>query len=109
MILSFFYLREQMIIRIIQNLQKDIEHTFITEVFSEKLQKWSPIEKCQYHFKNAKVRIKDDIVFLVGHSVDTEEELSNFTVDFLAKAINWNDDVTTYKYINWVIFFEAYY
>jgi len=98
-----------MIIRIVQNLNKDIEHKFITEAYNEKLKKWSPIEKCHYHFKDAKVRIKDDVVFLIGHSVNSEEELSNFSVDFLGETLNWNDDLRTYKYINWVNFFEAYY
>ena len=97
-----------MIIRVVQNLNKETGHKFITEAYNDRLKKWSPIEKCHYHYKDAKVRIKDDVVFLVGHSVDTDQELSDLQVDFLAQVLDWNDDSTIYRYVNWVNFFEAY-
>jgi hypothetical protein len=98
-----------MIIRTIQLFVKTTNYRYITEVYNHLSKSWSPIEKCHYHYKDAKVRINGGIVFLVGHSIDNEEELSNFTVDFLGQSIDWNDDTIVYKYIEWVDYFSAYY
>ena len=98
-----------MIIRTIQLFAKQPNHRYVTEVYDHLSKSWSPIEKCHHYYKDAKVRINKEIVFLVGHSIDNAEELSNFTVDFLGQSLDWNDDTKVYKYVEWVDFFDAYY
>lgn len=98
-----------MIIRTMQALIKDFPHQFSTEVYNHLPKSWIAIDKCHYHYKDAKVRISDGVVFLVGHSIDTEDELIQLSVDFLGELIDWNDDEKKYKYIEWVNFYEAYY
>jgi hypothetical protein len=98
-----------MIIRSVQLFTKQTPHQYRTEVYNHLSKTWSPIEKCHYHYKNAKIRINEGIVFLVGHSIDNEEELNDFTVDFLGQPIDWNDNTTVYKYIEWINDFNAYY
>ena len=98
-----------MIIRIAQIFNSNIEHDYVTETYDDRLKQWVPIEKCHYHFKNAKLRIKDGIVFLVGHSIDTDVELNIFQDNLIGQLLHWNDDLTMYEYVNWVDYFEAYY
>lgn len=98
-----------MIIRTIQIFARQSNHRYITEVYNHLSKSWSPIEKCHYHYKDAKVRINNGIVFLVGHSIDNAKELSNLTVDFLGQSVDWNNDTKVYKYIEWLDFFNAYY
>ena len=98
-----------MIIRTIQLFAQQPNHRYITESYNHVSKSWTPIEECHYHYKEAKVRINEGIVFLVGHSIENKKELSNFTVDFLGQSVEWNDDIKVYKYIEWVDFFDAYY
>ena len=101
-----------MIVRILQSLSSEGEksHTFAAESFNESTQKWSQIRDCVYHFKNAKVKIKNKLVYLVGYTVDNEEELSHLQESyFVGQTIDWNDDTRTYPYLEWVTFFEVYY
>ena len=98
-----------MIIRSIQLFARKADDKYITETYNHLSKTWLPIEKCHYHYKDAKVRINEGLVFLIGHSLDNAEELSDFTVDFLGQPINWNDDTRVYKYIEWLNFFNAYY
>ena len=98
-----------MIIRTMQVLIKSFTHQFSTEVYDHLSKSWIAVEKNHYHYKDAKVRINDGVVFLVGHSIDTEDELAQLSADFLGELIDWNDDEKKYKYIEWVDFYEAYY
>jgi hypothetical protein len=100
-----------MIVRILQSLSSDNKksHTFATEAYDETTQKWTPQKNCTYHFKNAKVKIKDKLVYLVGYTVDNDEEhVMLETAHFVGQPIDWNNDSRTYPYLEWVSFFEAY-
>jgi hypothetical protein len=98
-----------MIIRTIQLFSKRANHRYITETYNHSSKSWMAIEKCHYYYKDAKVRINEGIVFLVGHTIDSSEELNNLDVDFLGQCLDWNNDIAVYKYIEWVNFFDAYY
>jgi hypothetical protein len=100
-----------MIVRILQSLSsnKTKSHTFLTEVFNETTKKWTIQKNCVYHIKNAKVKFKDKLVYLVGYTVDNDDEKCNLEANhFIGNTIDWNDDTITYPYVEWVSYFEAY-
>jgi hypothetical protein len=99
-----------MIVRILQTLgDKNKSHTFAAESFNESTQKWIMQRDCVYHFKNAKVKIKDKLVYLVGYTIDSDDELTQLQeAHFIGEQIDWNDDTKIYPYLEWVSFLEAY-
>jgi len=100
-----------MIVRILQPLSSEGEksHTFAAESYDESTKKWTQKRDCIYQFKNAKVRINNKLAYLVGFTVDNEEELTTLQESyFVGQSIDWNDDTQIYPYLEWVTFFEAY-
>ena len=97
-----------MIVRIAQ-IKGLTSHSFVCEYLGED-NEWHYSKTPCYYLKNAKVRYnKENIVFLVGHTFSNDKERQRFQdKHFAGQAIDWNDNVSQYAYVEWVDFYEAY-
>lgn len=83
-------------------------HNYCCEVFKEDTKEWIFVKNPYCHFKNCKVRFHENMVYLVGTVVTDTKEIGNLQELLRGEVLDWNDDQTTYKYVEWLDFFEAY-
>jgi hypothetical protein len=98
-----------MIIRIPQlKIQVDT-HDFVCEFLGDD-QEWHYLKNPCYSLKNAKVRIHEGVVFLIGYTFSSKQEEQNYRKKYFTNTkLEWNDDRSQYAYCEWEDFFKAYY
>lgn len=81
------------------------------EVFDPDTKQWTYTSQVYRYFSKAKVRIDPEsaVVFLIGIPLTSPADIDKArSASFIGLAINWSDTETTYKYLEFLDYFEAY-